>query len=255
MELQDKVALVTGGARRVGRAIALGLARRGMDVLVHYNRSEADAAQTVESLRALGVRTSAVQADLGSPASIEQVFAALGREFGRLDVLVNSASTFVTGGILDMPVEAWDDVMAVNLRAPFLCSQHAARLMLAQGTGGVIVNIADVAGQLPWTRFPAHSVSKAGLIMLTKVLAKSLGPQIRVNAVVPGPVLKPGAMPDARWAELGAALPVGRPGEPDNVVQAVLATIDNDFMTGSVLNVDGGDSLLGSIDLAGPPPG
>lgn len=253
MDLTGKVALVTGGGRRVGRAIALGLAERGMNVVVHYNRSDVDATNTVEALRARGVSAELAQGNLGNPLDIEHVFVAVESYFGRLDVLVNSASTFVTGDVLEMTVGDWNYVMAVNLRAPFLCSQRAAHLMLARQAPGAIVNIADVAGQIPWTRFPIHSVSKAGLIMLTQVLAKSLGPHIRVNAVVPGPVLKPDPMPDARWDALGAALPLGRTGEPENVVQAVLALVENDFITGSVLNVDGGDSLLGSIDVAGQP--
>lgn len=253
MDVQGKVALVTGGGRRVGRAIALGLAERGMNVMVHYNRSEIEARATLEELRALGVQAEAMQANLGNPLDIEHLFVAVESYYGRLDVLINSASTFVTGDVLETTVNDWNYVMAVNLRAPFVCSQRAAHLMLARRAQGVIVNIADVAGQVPWTRFPAHSVSKAGLIMLTQVLAKSLGPDIRVNAVVPGPVLKPDAMTDARWRELGAALPAGQPGRPENVVQAINTFIDNDFITGAILNVDGGDSLLGSIDIPAQP--
>lgn len=248
MDLTDKVALVTGAARRVGRAIALGLAGRGASIIVHYRSSEADARHTVADLRALGVRAEAFRADLGRPVEIGALFEAAARDFGRVDVLVNSASTFRPGNVLEVTAEDWDAVMNVNLRAPFLCSQHAARLMLERG-GGVIVNIADIAGQVPWVRFPHHSVSKAGVVMLTKVLAKSLGPDVRVNAVVPGPILKPDDMPDTRWERLGVVLPLRRTGDPGNVVQAVLALVENDFVTGAVLNVDGGDALLGSVDL------
>ena len=189
MDLEGKVALVTGGARRVGRAIALALAARGMDVLVHYHRSEAEAQETVEQIRALGVRAEAAQANLGNPLDIEHMVVVLENYFGRVDVLVNNASTFQARDALEMTIDEWNYVMAVNLRAPFLCCQRAAHLMLARASQGVVVNIADVAGLVPWPRFPHHSVSKAGLIMLTEVLAKTLGPEIRVNAVVPGPVL------------------------------------------------------------------
>ncbi len=249
MDLRGKVALVTGGAHRVGRAIALGLAQRGMHVLVHYNRSEEAALQTVEDIRTLGVRAEMVRGNLGNPLDIEQVFVALESHFGRLDVLVNSAATFQSADVLELTVEDWNYVMAVNLRAPFLCSQRAAHLMLARGTGGVIINIADIGGVIPWVRYPHHSVSKAGLIMLTKVLAKALGPELRVNAVVPGAVLKPEHMPDTRWQDLGAALPVRRPGEPQHVAHAVIALAENDFITGAVLHVDGGDALLGTADF------
>jgi pteridine reductase len=247
MDLTDKVALVTGAGQRVGRAIALGLAERGASILVHYRSSEAEAHQTMDDIRALGVRAEAFRADLGQPQQIAALFEAVVRSFGRVDVLVNSASTFRLGNVLDVTVEDWDRVMNVNLRGPFLCGQHAARLMLDRD-GGVIINIADIAGQVPWVRFPHHSVSKAGVVMLTKVFAKSLGPDVRVNAVVPGPVLKPEDMSDARWERLGAMLPLRRTGDPGNVVQAVLALIENDFMTGAVLNVDGGDALIGSVD-------
>ena len=250
MDLHGKVALVTGGARRVGRALALGLAEQGMNIVIHYNRSEGEAAHTVAELRARGVRAELAQGNLGNPLDIEHIFVVLESAFGQVDVLVNSASTFVAGDVLETTVGDWNYVMAVNLRAPFLCSQRAALLMLARGTPGVIINIADVAGLVPWKRYPAHSVSKAGLIMLTQVLAKSLAPDIRVNAVVPGPVLRPDSMPDDRWRRFGEMLPLQRTGRPENVVQAALALIQNDFITGSVLTVDGGDSLHSSVDLA-----
>lgn len=242
MSTEYKVALVTGGARRVGKVIALALAGRGMQIMVHYHQSEAEAVETVAEIGRLGVEAEAVQADLGDPAAIEQLFDSLKSRFGRLDVLVNNASAFQAKSVLDITVEDWDHTMNVNLRAPFLCSQQAARLMQNNRSGGVIVNIADVIGQTPWVRFPHHSVSKAGLIMLTKVLAHALAPDIRVNAVVPGPVLKPENMPPERWEQLGTELPLSRTGRPVNVAQAVLALIDNDFTTGTIFNVDGGGS-------------
>jgi NAD(P)-dependent dehydrogenase (short-subunit alcohol dehydrogenase family) len=249
MDVRGKVALVTGGAHRVGRAIALALAKQRADVIIHYNRSEEKAAETVRELRALNVRAEMVQANLGNPMSIEEMFAQIETYFGRLHVLVNSASAFQAKDILEVTIEDWNYTMAVNLRAPFLCSQLAAHLMLARGEGGCIVNISDIAGQEPWERYPHHSVSKAGLIMLTKVMAKALAPELRVNCVVPGPVMKPDLMPDARWQRLGEVIPMKRTGDSENVAKAVLALIENDFATGAVFNVDGGDSLVGSTDL------
>jgi pteridine reductase len=249
MDLRGRIALVTGSGQRLGREIALGLARRGAHVVVHYNHSEAGAFRTAEMIQAMGVKAIAVQANLVMPLEIEQLFVAIEATFGRLDVLVNSASTFQRRDVLEATVEEWNYVMAVNLRAPFLCSQRAAHLMLARGTPGVIINIADVAGQMPWTAYPLHSISKAGLLMLTRVMAKSLGPDIRVNAVVPGPVLKPELTPPERWEQMGAVLPLRQVGQPEHVVQAVVALVENDFITGAVLNVDGGDTLMGAIDM------
>lgn len=248
MDLSGKVALVTGAAHRVGRIIALALADRGAHIVVHYHRSETLAASTAQEVRTMGVQSEVVRANLGIPLEIDDMFVRIEAHFGRLDVVVNSASAFQARDFLSLTLEDWDYVMGINLRAPFQIGQLAAHLMLARGGGGVIVNVGDVAGQRPWARYPHHSVSKAGLLMLTQVMAKALAPQIRVNAVVPGPVLKPDRMLDERWDKLGESLPLKRVGQPEHVAQAVLALIENDFITGSVLNVDGGDSLLGSLD-------
>jgi NAD(P)-dependent dehydrogenase (short-subunit alcohol dehydrogenase family) len=247
MNLQGKTALITGAARRVGKDIALALARNGADVIVHYGRSEADAQATAQEIAALGVRAMPMQADLADPAAIDGLFERLSDHFPRLDILINSASAFQAKPVLDITAADWDTVMAVNLRAPFLLSQQAARWM--GDSGGVIINIADTAGVHPWARFAHHSVSKAGLIMLTRVLAKALAPRIRVNAVVPGPVLRPEAMPPERWDKLGEVLPLRHSGSGEDVAKAVLAQIDNDFVTGAVWSVDGGDDLLGSVDM------
>ncbi|GAB4479277.1 MAG: 3-oxoacyl-[acyl-carrier-protein] reductase [Anaerolineae bacterium] len=249
MDLSGKVALVTGSARRVGKVIALALAARGMHIVVHYHRSKFEAAETASEIKKMGVGALPCQADLADPAQIAEMFTCLEQRLGRLDVLVNSASTFPRGDVLTRSVETWDHVMAVNLRAPFLCGQQAARLMLKNETPGVIINIADTAGLAPWVHYPDHSVSKAGLIMLTRVMASALGPQIRVNAIVPGPVLKPDMMDSARWRAIGERLPLGRTGHPENVAHVALTMIENDFVTGAVWGVDGGDSLISSMDL------
>jgi NAD(P)-dependent dehydrogenase (short-subunit alcohol dehydrogenase family) len=244
MELSGKVALVTGGAHRVGRAIALALANEGTNVLVHYGGSAAAAEQTVAEIAALGVEADEAQADLSQPEQVERLFGALRERFGRLDVLVNSAASFRQHDFLEATVEDWQQVMQVNLRAPFLCSQHAARLMLEDG-GGVIVNIADLFGMTPRRSFPLHSISKAGLIMLTRVSALSLGPDIRVNAIAPGAILPPASHDLAAWDRMGKVLPVKRTGDPRHVGEAVVYLAKNDFITGHVLVVDGGESLLG----------
>jgi pteridine reductase len=243
VNVENRVALVTGGAHRVGRGIALALARAGADVLVHYHASADAAAETVAAIQGLGRRSRAVGADLGDPEGVAQLFAGLdGATAGRLDVLVNSAAIMERGDVLTLSAAEWDRTLAVNLRAPFLCAQQAARRMLA-GDGGVIINIADVAGLRPWAGYPHHSVSKAGLIMLTQVLARALAPRVRVNAVAPGPVAAPQGWDAARWQTVWSRLPLQRAGSPDDVGEAVVYLVQADFVTGEVLVVDGGDRL------------
>jgi NAD(P)-dependent dehydrogenase (short-subunit alcohol dehydrogenase family) len=242
MELKGKVAVVTGGARRVGRRITLALAERGCDVLIHYHASEAEAARTEAEARAFGVRAGRVQADLRSPLGPGELFQHLDAVYGRLDLLVNSAAELEAQDLLSLTTADWDRVIDLNLKAAFFCLQMAAARMKPRG-GGVIVNISDIAGHRPWPRYPVHSISKAGVEMLTRVAALSLAPAIRVNAVAPGPVEKPGAMTDARWAQLGSALPLRRTGTADDVAEAVVFLAENDYITGETLWVDGGDHL------------
>jgi NAD(P)-dependent dehydrogenase (short-subunit alcohol dehydrogenase family) len=243
MPLSGQVALVTGGAHRIGKAIALELARAGADLVIHYHRAASAARDTANEISALGCQALIVGADLGDVTAITRLFTAVEREFGGLDVLVNSASVFKATDFLTMTPEQWDLTLDVNLRGPAFCAQAAARLMLPRG-GGHIVNIADVIGLQPWPRFPHHSVSKAGLIMLTQVLAATLAPTMRVNAVAPGPVLKPPAMSNERWREIGAASLLGRPGQATDVAEAVLFLVRSDYITGEVLVVDGGSRFV-----------
>jgi NAD(P)-dependent dehydrogenase (short-subunit alcohol dehydrogenase family) len=239
MELQNSVALVTGGAHRVGRAVALALAEAGADLIIHYHSSSAAADATAQEIETMGRRVLAVQADLGDVAAISPLFQAAEREFGRLDILVNSAAVFESLDFMDMTPAQWDRTLNVNLRAPAFCAQAAARLMLA-GDGGHIINTADVIGLQPWPRYPHHSVAKAGLVMLTQVLAGALAPTIQVNAIAPGPVLKPEAMSEERWQAIGAASLLGRPGQVADVAEAVLFLVSSNYITGEVLVVDGG---------------
>ena len=241
--LSGQVTLVTGGAHRVGKAIALALAREGADLVIHYNRSAEAAEDTAAEIRSLGRRAITVGADLGHVTEIDRLFRQVEREFARLDVLVNSASVFEAVDFMAMTSAQWDATLDVNLKGPAFCAQAAARLMLPQG-GGHIVNIADVIGLRPWPRFPHHTVSKAGLIMLTQVLAMTLAPTIRVNAIAPGLVLKPDAVPEQRWQKMGAASLVGHPGQVADVAQAVLFLVQSRYVTGEVLVVDGGTRFV-----------
>ena len=247
LPLQDQVVLVTGAAHRVGKVIALAAATAGARVAVHYHHAESAAQATLNELHARGVDAAAFQADQADPGQIDALFAAVIERFGRLDVLVNSASAFLPGEFLDLDLADWQRGLAVNLSGPLLCCQAAARRMLAQDPpGGAIVNILDTIGRRPWPRFTAHSVAKAGLLHLSTSLARNLAPHIRVNAVVPGPVLKPDAMSATRWEAMGARLPLGRAGQAGDVARAVVYLASERFLTGVVLSVDGGDGLIDS---------
>ena len=247
MDLADQVALVTGAAHRVGRAIALELARGGAHILVHYHSSSSDTVRnTVQEIKSMGVDAYAVQADLGAASGVEQIFTALREHFGRLDILVNSASIFQKRELLEVTLEEWNQTIAVNLTGPFLCTQAAAALMNQNDpAGGAIVNICDRGVDGPWLEYAHHGVSKAALWSLTQVSALSLGPHIRVNAVLPGPVMKPAGrnMSDAAWEAVGETVPLQRTGSPEDVARAVAYLVREDFITGTLIHVNGGEHL------------
>lgn len=241
MEIDGKVALVTGGAHRVGRALVLGLARAGADVAIHYHNSADAAAETAEEVRALGHRVETFQADLADPDAATALANGVAESMGRLDVLVNNASLFESARFEDVTVEGWDRVMAVNLRAPFLLLQATAPLLRA--SNGVAVNIADLAGVQVWPSFPHHGVSKAGLIHLTRVAARALAPDARVNCIVPGTVLPPEDYTPEQIERSVNRTVLERIGAPDDVVEALLFLVRSEFATGSVVTVDGGRRL------------
>jgi len=234
---EHRVALVTGAGHRVGRAIALGLAESGYAIAVHYHASGALAEETVRAIAAAGGSAQALGADLrtgDAPAAlVRQVVAA----FGRLDVVVNSASVMDAMPVGEITPAAWDATLNLNLRAPVLIAQEAARHL---PDGGSIINIADLAAFETWVRFVPHGVSKAGLVYATKALARVLAPRIRVNAIAPGTVLLPDWIDPRtadRWAE---TTPLKRHGTPEDVVEAVRYLLAAEYVTGTTLVVDGG---------------
>lgn len=250
MQLENKVALVTGSARRVGKVIALELARQGVHLVVTHGHSADAAAKTVSEIEALGVKAIAVQADLTSEADIDNLFSAIKSYHGRLDVVVNSASAWVNHDLLTMSGDDWDMVMGVNLKAPFLISQRAIRMMLDQDEGGAIINISDTSAITPYRNKPDHSVSKAALVTLTEVMAKEFARyNIRINAIMPGPIMIPTNGNEARWRQLGEVLPRGQTGSAKDVAEAVVALASIEFIHGAVLKVDGGETLLGLGDV------
>jgi pteridine reductase len=241
MDLNGKAALVTGAAHRVGRALAIALARAGADVAIHYHSSADDARATAREVEDLGRRAVPLSADLADAVAAAALPDRAAGELGGLDVLVNSASLFESAPLLEVSAEDWDRVMAVNLRAPFLLTRSAAPFL--EEAGGVVINIADLAGLQAWPAFPHHGVSKAGLIHLTRVSARSLGPRVRVNCVVPGTVLPPDDYTDEQIAASVERTVLKQVGSPRDVEEAMLFLIRSEFATGSVVVVDGGRML------------
>jgi len=240
MDLKGKTALITGGAVRVGRALTLGLARAGANVVINYNRSAAEAEQTADEARALGVAALSAQADVGDPEAVTELVRAVESAFGGVDVLVNSASPYVRARLHETTWVQWCFVLGALLDGPLLLCQAFAPGMIARGAG-LIVNILDNSAFAPAPAHLAHSVGKHGLLGLTRNLAVELVPTVRVNAIVPGPVLPaPDSTPeqDARTAQRTL---LQRWGAPDDVVKALLYLADADYVTGEVLFVDGGE--------------
>jgi pteridine reductase len=238
--LRRRVALVTGAGKRLGRAVALRLAEEGADVVIHYRSSAGDAQSAVAEIEKLGRRGIAIAADLNSVAEIKRLFDETAKHFGRLDILVNSAANFLPSSIISTTEEVWDTSLDSNLKAPFFCAQAAAPLL--RRSKGCIINFADSGGLLGWPGYIAHSVSKAGVVMLTKVLAKALAPEVRVNAIAPGTITMPGDPPE--WeADFLKLAPLRRTGAPSDIADAVVFLVQSQFMTGQTIVVDGGRTL------------
>src|SRR5688572_17290487 len=228
MDAAGKVALVTGGARRVGRALSLGLGHAGADVAVNYHSSSAEARSVVGELEAMGRRAVAIKADVSRRSEIQQLIRTVGAEFGRLDILVNSAASFESAPFLDIQESDWDQVMAVNLKGPFLLMQEAAALLRANQQG-LIVNIADLSAFQAWPSYAHHAVSKAGLVHLTRIAARALAPGIRVNCIAPGTVLPPEGYTGHGSDGTSDRRLVEPAGKPEDVVNALLYLVSNDF--------------------------
>ena len=235
------VALVTGGGVRVGGAIARALAGDGYDLLVSYNTSPAGAAEVEAAARRAGRRAHAASADLSREDDVVRLARVARERFGRLDLLVNSAASFVANDLLEVTADEWDAIMAVNLRAPFLLIRETADMLRA--ARGAVVNVVDLSALRPWTSHPHHSVSKAGLLHLTRVAARRLAPDVRVNAVAPGFVLPPDDYDADEIERTRRRVPLGRVGTPDDVASAVRFLATADYVTGEVIVVDGGLGL------------
>lgn len=240
MDLAGKVALVTGGAVRVGRAIAIGLASSGVHLVIHYHRSADAAQETVAEARRMGVEAVAVGADLADPAQVEGLARAAENHFGRVDILVHGASPFVRASLRDTTPELWRQVMGVLVDGFFFLAQHLTPGMVARKEGNIVV-ILDRGTFDPWPSFLAHSVGKSALWALARNLAVELAPYVRVNGIVPGPVLPPPGYAAEDIARIAAGTLLGRWGTPADVADAVLFLLRSDYITGTVLFVDGGE--------------
>jgi NAD(P)-dependent dehydrogenase (short-subunit alcohol dehydrogenase family) len=238
--LARQVALVTGAAKRIGRSIALRLAKEGADVVVNYATSKAEAEELTSEIQSLGRRAIAVHADVSRRADVQRMFVTVDKEFGRLDILVNNAGMFFEAKFEELTDEQWDRIMNANLKSQFLCAQAAAPVMKRQGRGRII-NLSSLGGILPWPAYTHYCVSKAGVIMLTKCLARALAPEILVNSVAPGTIQFPGEPPDQDYIK---RVPLHRTGTGEDIADAVMYFATADFITGQVIAVDGGRTLV-----------
>jgi pteridine reductase len=242
MDLAGRVALVTGAGQRLGAEFARALAARGTALALHYNRSAEGAETLRDEIRHAGGRADVFQADLTNAEAARQLAPQAAAALGRLDVLVNSAAVMYHIGFESTSIAQYDEILDLNLRSPFFVAQGAAP-MLRQARGR-IVNIADLGGLEPWPGYAAHSVAKAGVVMLTKVMARALAPDVNVNAIAPGTVLVPDSYTDAERARLADSTPLRRLGTPRDAVNALLYLLEGgDFVTGEILVVDGGRLL------------
>jgi pteridine reductase len=238
VRLEGKVALVTGAGRRVGRALAIALGRRGASVGVHFNGSEKGASETAQLIASNGGTAATFEADLTREDAPKQLVEAVAARFGGLDILVNSAAVMIRTPFGEIDARRWDEIFALNLRAPFFLSQAAAAALRRRK--GVIVNIADLAAFETWPGYIPHGLTKSGIVHMTKALARVLAPDVRVNAIAPGTVLLPDGWTEDDEARLNETTPLRRQGSPDDVAEAMLFLIGATYVTGETIIVDGG---------------
>lgn len=239
LPFEGRVGLVTGAARRIGRSIALKLAAEGADVVVNYRSSKTDAEQVVAEITSGGRRALAWQADVSRRDEVQKMLAAIERAFGRLDILVNNAGVFFPAKFEQLTEDQWDTILDTNLKSQFLCAQAAAPLLKRTGRGRII-NLSSLGGLLAWPLYTHYCVSKAGVIMLTRCLARALAPEITVNSVAPGTISFPGEPPDEDYIRRA---PLRKTGTAEDIAGTVAFLAQSDFITGQVFVVDGGRAL------------
>ena len=238
MEFPGRRALVTGGGVRLGRALATALMRKGVHVAIHYHGSEAGAKDAAAEGSRLGVQTTLVSADLSDAAAARGLAARARAALGGLDILVNSAAIMEKKPVPEVTPADWDRTMNLNLKGSFFAAQGAAEVM--GGAGGVIVNIADLAAFERWSGYAVHAISKAGVVVMTELMAKAFAPLVRVNAIAPGAVLLPDDWDKATRRAFAESTPLGRLGSVDDVAGAMFYLLENEYVTGETIVVDGG---------------
>ncbi|MEK7286395.1 MAG: SDR family oxidoreductase [Nitrospirota bacterium] len=238
MDLKDKAILITGAGKRIGAELAKAIAGKGAQVAIHYNRSEKDAKTVARAIEKKGGIATLTKGDLSKPADCARIVKETMKAFGRLDVLINNAAVFYKTPLLQTTEKQWDHTLGANLKSVFFCAQAAAKVM---PEGGKIINIADWSAVRPHKNYIPYCISKAGVIALTRGLARTLAPKITVNAISPGPILLPEDYDEATKENLIRQTPLKRIGCPNDLVSAVLFLLEGtDFMTGSTITVDGG---------------
>ena len=242
MDLENKVALVTGAGVRIGQAVAVKLGQLGMRVVIHYHHSEEGAKQTIQKLPGKNSRHLVLQADLKDVSAIKELVHKAEKQAGPVSVLVNNAAEFFPTPLFSATEEEWDNLLALNLKAPFFLSQAVGEVMKSSGEGKII-NMVDVSAERPWKSFLPYCASKAALISLTRGLARALSPEVQVNGIAPGTVLPP---PEHIEIDLTASVEnslLKRIGKAEDIVQAVEYLLQSDFVTGTILPIDGGRSI------------
>ena len=240
MELKGKTVLITGAAKRIGRAVALAFAQKGADILLHFYRSPAEAEETRKEILKFGVACHLVKADLGKASGSDELFKSAGPHLDRVSVLVNSASTFRETPVESVSRADWDQNLSLHLIAPFELARRIGLRIKAAGEPGVIVNITDSSVLRPYRGHVPYLASKAALANLTKTLAVELSPHVRVNSVAPGAVLFPDGYSEEEKAKIVAGIPMKRAGRPEDVAQACVFMAEADYVNGTSLSVDGG---------------
>lgn len=244
MKIAGSTAVITGGARRVGRHVAKRLAERGANIVLNYRTSAEEAREAVAEFKALGAGCLAVQADVATRAGVDAILAAAIGEFGSVEILINNASIYYPTPLRELTEEDWDRNIAVNLKGPFLGCWIFGLHMVERGRGKII-NVADWAVDRPYVNYVPYFAAKGGIVTLTKAMAKELAPKVHVNAVAPGPILLPEGFTPEMIRAVEAATLVRRIGDPEDIAQTVLYLIEGtDFVTGAVIPVDGGRQVF-----------